>query len=264
MLSAELGVDARRLLPGLWYDVGALTTDLRYCYMNIVTCLYGSNFAGRIGDWCRAHGVEYMGHVIEENNAHARLGAGTGHYFRALWGQDYAGIDIVLNGIIPGIKGGSHAQNAFQFEADDDFFYYCLAQMAASLARLDEKKRGRAMCEIFGAYGWQEGLREMKWLADFMLSRGINVYVPHAFTPKDFPDPDCPPHFYAMGNNPQFRYFVRLMDYMNRICSLITDGETPVHIAVLYHAEAEWASDNMMKTQDVIKQLNQRQVEADR
>lgn len=263
MLSAELGIDARRLLPGLWYDVGALTTDLRYCYMNIVTFLYDSNFAGRIGDWCRAHGVEYMGHVIEENNAHARLGAGTGHYFRALWGQDYAGIDIVLNGIIPGIKGGSHAQNAFQFEADDDFFYYCLAQMAASLARLDEKKRGRAMCEIFGAYGWQEGLREMKWLADFMLSRGINVYVPHAFTPKDFPDPDCPPHFYAMGNNPQFRYFVRLMDYMNRICSLITDGETPVHIAVLYHAEAEWASDNMMKTQDVIKQLNQRQVEAD-
>lgn len=263
MLSAELGRDARVLLPGLWYDVGALTPDLRCGYMDVVTRLYGENFAGRIGDWCRAHGVEYMGHVIEENNAHARLGAGTGHYFRALWGQDFAGIDIVLNGIIPGIKGGSHAQNAFQFEADDDFFYYCLAQLAASLARLDPKKRGRAMCEIFGAYGWQEGLREMKWLADFMLSRGINVYVPHAFTPKDFPDPDCPPHFYAMGHNPQFRYFKRLMDYMNRVCSLISGGETPADVAVLYHAEAEWASDDMTKTQDMIKLLNQRQVEAD-
>ncbi|MFR6327621.1 MAG: hypothetical protein ACLUOI_01455 [Eisenbergiella sp.] len=55
------------------------------------------------------------------------------------------------------------------------------------------------MCEIFGNYGWAEGAQTMKWLTDFMLVRGINVFVPHAFSPKDFPDPDCPPHFYAHG-----------------------------------------------------------------
>ena len=204
-----------------------------------------------------------MGHVIEENNAHARLGAGTGHYFRALWGQDLAGIDIVLNGLIPGIKGTSHAQSAAQFEADDDFFYYCLAQMAASLSHIDPKKRGRSMCEIFGAYGWQEGLREMKWLADFMLSRGINLFVPHAFTPMDFPDPDCPPHFFARGENPQYRYFGILMRYMNRVCEWISGGRARAQVGVLYHAEAEWASDRMMKTQELVKLLTQAQIEAD-
>lgn len=66
-------------------------------------------------------------------------------------------------------------------------------------------KKGRALCEVFGAYGWAEGLKLMKWLLDHMLVNGINYFVPHAFSMKDFPDPDCPPHFYARGMNPQFR-----------------------------------------------------------
>ena len=263
MMSDTLQCDAIGLLPGLWTEIGEITGRVRFAYMDAVTRLYGQNFCCKIGDWCRAHGVEYMGHVIEENNAHGRLGAGTGHYFRALWGQDLAGIDIVLNGLIPGIKGTSHAQCSAQFEADDDFFYYCLAQMAASLSHIDKKKHGRAMCEIFGAYGWQEGLREMKWLADFMMSRGINVFVPHAFTPKNFPDPDCPPHFFARGENPQYRYFGILMRYMNRICNLISGGHAMAQVGVLYHAEAEWASEHIMKTQEIVKLLTQRQIEAD-
>jgi hypothetical protein len=263
LMNATIGCDAIGLMAALWNDIGDITPRVRFAYMDAITRLYSKNFCGQIGDWCRAHGVEYMGHVIEENNAHARLGAGTGHYFRALWGQDFAGIDIVLNGLIPGIKGGSHAQSAAQFEADDDFFYYCLAQLATSLSHIDPKKRGRAMCEIFGAYGWQEGLREMKWLADFMMSRGINVFVPHAFTLKSFPDPDCPPHFYGWGNNPQSRYFHLLMEYMNRVCDIISNGHALTEVGILYHADAEWANDEMMKTQEAVRVLAQSQIECD-
>ena len=67
------------------------------------------------------------------------------------------------------------------------------------------------MCEIFGNYGWAEGAQTMKWLADFMLVRGINIFVPHAFSPKAFPDPDCPPHFYAHGINMQSAYLLSLI-----------------------------------------------------
>ena len=80
------------------------------------------------------------------------------------------------------------------------------------------------MCEIFGAYGWSEGVRMMKYLVDHFLVRGINHYVPHAFSAKLYPDPDCPPHFYAHGHNPQFRHFGALMRYLNRMCALINDG----------------------------------------
>ena len=254
---------ADKWLPALWTDVGDITKRVRFAYMDAITRKYSTNFCGKIGDWCRSHGVEYMGHVVEENNAHARVGIGTGHYFRSLWGQDLAGIDIVLSGLIPGLKNASHAQWSELFEADDDFYYYCLAQLAASLSHIDEKKHGRSMCEIFGAYGWQEGLCEMKWLADFMMSRGINHFVPHAFTSADFPDRDCPPHIYAQGGNPQFRYFKYLSNYMNRVCSKISDGHAGAEIAVIYHAEAEWSGKPMTKTQDIIKILTQSQMEAD-
>jgi len=231
--------------------------------MSTVTALYDENYTGRIGDWCRRHGVAYIGHVIEENNAHARLGAGMGHFFRALWGQDMSGIDVVLHEIIPGLKGMTHAWTARDFEADEEFFYYGLAKLAASLAHIDPKKKGRALCEIFGAYGWQEGLKQMKWLTDFMLVRGINYYVPHAFTPKAFPDPDCPPHFYARGRNPQFRYFGLLMDYMNRMCHLFNGGIHQATAAILYHAEAEWSGKDYMLCQKPMRVLMENQIDAD-
>ena len=96
------------------------------------------------------------------------------------------------------------------------------------------------MCEIFGNYGWQEGVRLEKYLADHFLVRGINHYVPHAFTAMDYPDPDCPPHFYAHGHNPQYRHFGWLMKYMNRVCNLISDGHHSAPVAVIYSGEGDW------------------------
>ena len=46
--------------------------------------------------------MEYIGHVIEDCGTHARLGLGTGHFFKALWGQHMSGIDVVLQQIRPG------------------------------------------------------------------------------------------------------------------------------------------------------------------
>ena len=264
LLSEHIGENASRLLPALWFEADGMAPKMRFAYMDTATKLYSENFCGQIGKWCGEHGAEYMGHVIEQNNCHARLGNGTGHFFRALWGQHFSGIDLVLHELIPGIKNGSSAWTTQDFEADNDFFYYMLAQMASSLAHIDPKKKGRTMCELFGAYGWQEGSKQMKWLADFMMARGVNNYVPHAFTEKAFPDPDCPPHFYAFGQNPQYAGFGQLVTYMNRICTLISDGIHDAKAAVLYYAEAEWASGyDCMKTQCAVRELNQRQIECD-
>ena len=264
LLSEHIGEDTRKFLPALWFEADGMAPRMRFAYMDTATKLYAENFCGQIGNWCEEHRAEYMGHVIEENNCHARLGNGTGHFFRALWGQHFSGIDLVLHELIPGIKNTSSAWTTQDFEADNDFFYYMLAQMASSLAHIDPKKKGWTMCELFGAYGWQEGSKQMKWLADFMMARGVNYYVPHAFTEKAFPDPDCPPHFYAFGQNPQFAGFGQLVTYMNRVCTLISGGIHDAKAAVLYYAESEWASGyDCMKTQCAVKELNQRQIDCD-
>ena len=228
----------------------------RVFFTDQVADLYGKNFCGQIGDWCRSHGVEYIGHVIEDDGRHAQLGLGTAHYFRALWGQDMAGIDVVLQQLRPELDdypfhtvGGINTYNG-------EFFHYGLASLGVSLARLDPKKHGRTMCEVFGAYGWAEGLKQMKWILDHMLVRGVNHFVPHAFTMKDFPDPDCPPHFFARGNNPQYPYFRHLMEYTQRVCHLISGGKSMASAAILYTAEQEWAGD-VIQFEKAARELSQ-------
>jgi hypothetical protein len=242
-------------LAGLWYDMGPETPGIRYDYMDIVTLLYRDNFCRPIGDWCRARGVEYIGHIIEDMNAHARLGCSAGHYFRSLDGQDMSGIDIVLHQVMPGFGDRTVSISSSGGWADSEFFHYVLGKLGSSMAHIKASLKNRAMCEVFGAYGWAEGVPMMKWLMDHLLVRGINRFVPHAFSPK-FPDPDCPPHFGAEGRDPQFEGFGKLMGYVNRAVHLLEGAVHQAPCAVLYHAEAEWMNgDNCMFTQKPAKAL---------
>ncbi|RCW76994.1 glycosylhydrolase-like jelly roll fold domain-containing protein [Saliterribacillus persicus] len=261
LLEKEFGSDYKKHLPFLWHDDKENMSKMRYCYMNIVTELYAENFTSQIGDWCRGHDVEYIGHVLEDNNVHARLGSGAGHFYRALGGQDMSGLDVVLWQLNPGFD--EVPSRMFAGEADNEFFNYGMAKMATSLAHMDPKKKGRTMAEIFGAYGWVEGLKLMKWITDHMLVRGVNYFVPHAFSPKEYPDYDCPPHMYARGKNPQYRYYKFLNQYTNRMSHLLSGGKHVASAAVLYHAEAEWSAGDYMYFQKPVKELMRNQIDCD-
>jgi hypothetical protein len=237
------------LLPLLWENppnaaAAHITAKVRYGYMDAITRLAEKDFSKQIGDWCWNRGVEYIGHIIEDNNQHARTGSSLGHYFRSMSGQDMAGIDDIGGQVFPQGEDITIAGKMIG-NRNGEFYHYVLGKLASSYAAIDPAKKGRAMCEIFGNYGWAEGLRLEKYLADHFMVRGVNNFVPHAFSPKAFPDPDCPPHFYAHGHNPQYRHFGALMAYMNRVCALISGGRHIAPAAVLYHGEAEWAGNYM-------------------
>lgn len=246
-------------LASLWMDSEDAGRN-RHQYMDIATRLYQECFDEQLGTWCRNHGVMHIGHVIEDKDSHARLGVGAGHYFRALAAQDMAGVDIVINQVLPGMDEGYHSYGRGAW--DMEFFHYALAKLGSSLAHIDPLKKGRCMAEVFGAFGWHEGLKEMKWIADLFLVSGINYFVPHAFSQASFPDVDCPPHFYAQGHNPQFRYFSSLMRYLQQMGTLFSDGMPHPSAAVLYHAEGEW-SGKFMPMQKVAKELTRHQIDFD-
>lgn len=250
----------KKYLPLLWYAANGMEKQIRYQYMDMVTRLYSENFTKVLADWCHAHGVSYLGHNIEDDGAHARLGYGTGHYFRGQADQDYAGVDVIGTQIVPGMP---YHHDAFSTGgANGEFYHYALAKLAASAAHLDPKKQGRAICEAFGAYGWNEGLKLMKWITDHLISRGITHIVPHAFDPKKFPDWDCPPHFYAQGNNPQFRYFPVYTAYTNRMLEIFNHGVSAVKAAVLYHAKLEWCG-ACMPVEKILRELCEHQIDCD-
>lgn len=263
LLENSLGTDWKNKMPYLWendLDVDE-TARIRYGYMDAVTRTVEKTFSYQLGDWCRERGVEYIGHIIEDNNQHARTGTSLGHYFRGLAGQDMAGIDDIGGQVMP---QGEDKPNRFMriMKRDGEFYHYVLGKLGSSLAAIDPKKQGRTMCEIFGNYGWSEGFRLEKYLADHFMVRGVNRFVPHAFSAKEFPDPDCPPHFYAQGHNPQHRHFGSLMKYMNRICELISDGKHVAQVALLYHGEAEWTGKSMLM-QKPARKLADRQIDFD-
>lgn len=261
-MNKALGCDVKPLLAGLWYKQGDGMPKVRQAYMDTVTALWREHFSMQLGQWCRAHGVEYIGHIIEDMNAHARLSCSGGHYFRSLDGQDMAGIDVVLHQIMPGMAQHIHSAICAGGFADPEFFDYMLARLAASHSHIQPRMKNRAMCEVFGAYGWAEGVPFMRKLMDHMLVRGINHFVPHAFSPK-YPDPDCPPHFGGGGDNPEFSAFAKLMRYSNKVAHLLEGGTEIVSAGILYHAEAEWSGLDYMLTQKPAKRLYDAQLNYD-
>ena len=242
-MTEKLGFDPLPHLNLLWYEdcaKGDQQAAIRYAYMNAVTALYRDCFTKQLGDWCLEHGVLYTGHVIEDMGSHCHLHHSAGHYFRSMMGQDISGIDVVMHQLMPGMARYFHTASA-QGLADGEFFHYVLAKMGASMAHLYPRMQGRAMCEVFGAYGQSLDTTMMKYITDSMLVRGINHFVPHAFSAR-YPDYEFPPHFYDDGHNPSFEGFSCLMGYLNRAAHLLSDTRHVANAAVLYNAAGEWSS----------------------
>lgn len=260
LLREALGENWRADLTLLWLE-GKEAPRVRSIYMDILTKLVRENFSCQLGVWCRSHGVQYIGHIIEDDGQHCRTACSLGHYFRGLQGQDMSGIDNIGGQVLP--QGEDDATPYFLGgePRKGEFYHYGLAKLAQSAAAIEERKRGNSMCEIFGNYGWSEGVRLEKYMADHFLVRGINQFVPHAFSGKAFPDPDCPPHFYAHGHNPQYRHFGQICGYMNRVATLTSSGKHEVPAAVLYHAEAEWADSDAMPFEKPLRALYDRQID---
>jgi hypothetical protein len=246
-LEEHLGQDWKNLLALLWRnDCDAQeTARVRYIYMDCVTRLVEDDFSKQVGTWCRERGVQYIGHVIEDNNQHARTSTSLGHFFRGLKWQTMAGIDNV-NGQIYPLGEDRKDKTVFGFINDGEFYHYALGKLGSSLGDLNPQMQDRTMCELFGNYGWSEGVRLEKYLLDHFMVRGVNHFVPHAFDCKDYPDRDCPPHFYAHGHDPLYRHFGKLVQYGNRVCSLLSEGSVETPVAILYHGEAEWTGKCML------------------
>ena len=248
-------------LASLWNDVGKDTSPIRIAYMDAITHMYADNFSGQLSAWCHERGLQYASHILEDMGAHARTRESAGHYFRSQKNADYAGIDVVLHQIKPYYNRHRHLAPVADGYVDPKFFNNTTAKLASSCARLYPEKRG-ALCEIFGAYGWAESSEEMLWLVNHMLVRGINRFIPHAFSPV-FPLADCPPHFYANGHNPMFGAYCDVIGYINKVCNLFEGGESEISTAVLYHAESEWSGKKFLPCDDVIEKLLSHQIDCD-
>lgn len=250
------GYDPIRFLPALWLKGESKGSEFFiYDYYDFLNKAYADTYCRPIHEWCRNHGLKYIGHWYEHEASpnhgerymfHERTTEGPGDFFEVSRFADEGGIDVVCNQIIPGHRNRD---------------YWGLPKLASSAAHVYGLKDDLAMSETFGAYGWHLGLRMMKWLTDWQAVRGINHFILHAFNPK-WPDLDCPPYFFDGGLNPQWPYFSAYIQYVNRLSYFFREGRHVASLLLLYPGALGYAGESI-PIEDVQQVLQENQYDYD-
>ena len=169
-LEEKLGRGYAALLPLLWSNDcdPFLTAKVRHAFMDSVSRLVEEDFSHQIGQWCREHDVEYIGHVVEDNNQHARTGTSLGHFFRGLKWQSMAGIDDIGGQVEPGMEDSRRA-NYFGDIEDGEFYHYTLGKLGSSLGstfvgQLIQREKVHLDHGIFGSPDLDQSGKLSAWL----------------------------------------------------------------------------------------------------
>ena len=201
-----LGCDFTPDLPALW-DADA-PEGIKLDYLRALDHRLETTYYAPLYDWCEQHGVALTGHPAEPD-ATTIL-----RYFH-LPGQD-----IVWRFIEPDQPSALTGRQSTQAKA-------------ASSAMLHNGRRRNAN-EFCGAYGDALTFAEMRWLANWLLVRGCNLLIPHAFyySVRGPRRHERPPD---VGMHSQWwdERFTAFALGSQRLCWLNTDSEQICEVAIL-------------------------------
>lgn len=220
--------DWKKHLPFVFYDGREAQAAFRVVYMDAVTALVRDNYGGQIHEFSREHGITYLGHVLKDENSHVRLGCGSGHYFRQQYYQDQAGVDVIAGQIRPGCD-----QEVSWYgvpNANGELYYYGIAKLASSEARINPLKKDQSIVENLAVCGTTSSPEYKKFLTDHLVIQGLNHII--LCDTKEYGEPE--------------EFLRETSDYTIRMCQLIDNTRSVIKTAVLYHAEMEWAGGTEM------------------
>jgi hypothetical protein len=198
------GWDLLPRLAALWEE-GTETEPVRLAYRDARDALLDRAYYRPLSEWCAERGVALFGHPSGMGElGHLR-------YFQ-IPGQDVVWRQVTPE---PWEKGGPDS---------------VLGKISSSAAHT--YGRSRNCNEVYGAYGWELTSTEMKWLADWLMVRGVDMLVPHAFyyTLEGDARHERPPD---VGPGAPWWPFYRLYaEYVTRLCALLNQGRHACSIAV--------------------------------
>ena len=200
--------DLRPKLMALLHDIGPETTQVRCDYYDAVTTWYVEAYHARLAGWAEEHGIEYIGHTLEDPLWGAARSQG--NQVRVLEQFHRPGLDYLGHGV------GTR----------DNPFRILAAKCGSSVAHVQGKPR--VMCEAFGGSGHGHTLADRRLDANFMACLGVNMFIPHAFyfSFEGFRKTDWPPtEFYHAPFWPWYKHFA---DYLARLALI---GSTGRHVA---------------------------------
>lgn len=206
-LKEQLGYDFLQHLPALFDASHQDHSRVERDFLRAVNRRLAETYYAPYSQWCEKHGVSLTGHPA------GPCDIGFLKYFHI------PGQDVVWRYIEP------FKDNALTGAQST------MAKCSSSAQR--HYGRARNLNECFGAYGWELTYDEMLWITNWLLIRGVNMLVPHAFyyslrgNRRNERPPDVGP------NSPWWNNYKRYADYCRRLCWLLSEGRHVCEIAVL-------------------------------
>lgn len=206
-LSEYLGYDFVPHLEALWADDYPDAEKYRRDFERAVNARLEETYYAPYSQWCEKHGVSLTGHPADPGDI------GVLKYFHI------PGQDIVWRYIEPFQDKSLEGPQS------------TMAKCTASAQRHYGRPRNGNEC--FGAYGWEFTFEESQWITNWLLVRGVNLLMPHAFyysirdKRRDERPPDVGP------NNTWWDDYKAYADYCRRTCWLTAQGTHVCDVAIL-------------------------------
>lgn len=208
----KAGYDLEPLLPALVYDIGHQTEKVRCDYLDTVSDLYSTSFFQQVNGWCRAHGLQYSGHVWEES-----LFFGPwvqGDFYRILRAMGQPGCDTLR-------EWGR--QSVWLKEV-------------ASVADFEGR---HVVCENQGVQGSDSYLspERMRRVSNCLGAWNIGEFIPHAFD-YDLGRINFPPDWFL--SQPFLPHFRAYADQMRRISFMNRESQHVAELLLYYPQTSVW------------------------
>ena len=202
-----LQYDFTPYLPVLWDDRESQAEKYRADYNRAIKARLEETYYKPISAWCRQHGVQLAGHPDASDDI------GILRHF------DLPGQDLVLRYVEPG--------KATALEGGHSTMGKCAS---SAMVHLGAKRNSN---EFAGAYGHQLTFTEYRWLAIWLLIRGCNLLIPHAFYYSiRGPRIDERPRDVGL-HSPWWKNYARFSNLTGKICWLNTDSQQVCGTAIL-------------------------------
>ncbi len=202
-------------LPELLWDLpGGEISLTRYHYHDHISERFAEAFADNCGDWCKAHGIELTGHMMEEPTLHSQTAA-IGDCMRSYRGFGIPGIDMLCA----------------RFE-------FTTAKQCQSAVH--QYGKPGMMSELYGVTGWDFDFRGHKLHGDWQAALGVTVRVQHLswVSMKGTAKRDYPASI--SYQSPWYKEYSYVEDHFGRVNTALTRGKPLVKVAVMHPVESYW------------------------
>jgi len=207
-------------LPSLKEEVGDWR-KVRHDYLHLLNELFIERWAKPYSDWCARHNLAF-----------------TGHYWDHAWPSGIGVPDNMAMAAWQQIPGIDCLMNQYREDCNAQFGNVRMVRELASVA--NQLGRRRALCEIYGAGGWDLRFEDMKRIADWLAVLGVNLFDEHLsyISLRGARKRDHPQSF--SYHEPWWEAYHVHARYLTRLSCALSQGKQVNRILVLEPTTTAW------------------------